>query len=380
MPPAQRARAASPGRRRSSRAPGRGGQTARSSSRADPQAGLPRAEPDIPAGPPGVRPYRPGVPPSARGAYPPPQTASPGQPALPPETPPGQHSQPRPPSRIAACLPPPASPSQSAPPAAPPVVNPPGVRGEAAARGLAAGDGAAENAAARPAANAAGRGARRPGRCAQGRCPQAEPGKRRPRAGQVPPIRPPRSAAPARRPPRPEQLVWAFPEQPDPEDQAIPFRNAPAVDDAGRMFLQLRDRLVAIEESAGKPKMLWEYVIGKPPRAGRARPEPTLRLHCSDGYLHCLDAATGKQVWSPASVGEPLGYAVPVVDRDGNTWVSSHDGGLAKVDYQGRIQKPARFSVPGRSSTRPPSLPTACCTSARSSATCSPSTSAPSAA
>ena len=30
-------------------------------------------------------------------------------------------------------------------------------------------------------------------------------------------------------------------------------------------------------------------------------------------------------------------------DRDGNTWVSSHDGGLARVDYQGRIQKPPFF-------------------------------------
>ena len=74
----------------------------------------------------------------------------------------------------------------------------------------------------------------------------------------------------------------------------------------------------------------WEYVIGsRAPGPVVLGPQDTLRLHCCDGYLHCLEAATGKQVWSPAAVGEPLGYAVPVTDRDGNTWVSLHDGGLA---------------------------------------------------
>ena len=97
-------------------------------------------------------------------------------------------------------------------------------------------------------------------------------------------------------------------------------------------------------EEDKKPKLLWEYVIGsRAPGPVVLGPQDTLRLHCCDGYLHCLEAATGKQVWPPANVGEPLGYAVPIVDRDGNTWVSSHDGGLAKVDYQGRIQSPPFF-------------------------------------
>ncbi len=101
---------------------------------------------------------------------------------------------------------------------------------------------------------------------------------------------------------------------------------------------------MALIEEDKKPKLLWEYVIGnRAPGPVVLGPQDTLRLHCCDGFLHCLDAATGKQVWSPASVGEPLGYAVPLVDRDGNTWVSSADGGLARVDYQGRIQKPPFF-------------------------------------
>ena len=69
---------------------------------------------------------------------------------------------------------------------------------------------------------------------------------------------------------------------------------------------------MALIEEDGKPKLLWEYVTGnRAPGPVVVGPQDTLRLHCCDGYLHCLDAATGKQIWSPAQVGEPLGYAVP---------------------------------------------------------------------
>jgi outer membrane protein assembly factor BamB len=126
-----------------------------------------------------------------------------------------------------------------------------------------------------------------------------------------------------------------------PEEQAIPLRNAPAVDSAGRIFLQYRDRLVALTEEDKKAKLLWEYVIGtRAPGPVILGPQDTVVLHCCDGYLHCLDALSGKQVWSPAAVGEPLGYAVPVTDHDGSTWVSGAEGGLVRVDSQGRVQKP----------------------------------------
>jgi outer membrane protein assembly factor BamB len=61
----------------------------------------------------------------------------------------------------------------------------------------------------------------------------------------------------------------------------------------------------------------------------------TIRLHCSDGLLHCLTAA-GKQRWAPALVGQPLGWAAPAVDAAGNTWICAYDGGLIKVDAEGR--------------------------------------------
>jgi outer membrane protein assembly factor BamB len=145
-------------------------------------------------------------------------------------------------------------------------------------------------------------------------------------------------------PPRPERLVWSFPDDLLPEEQATPLRNAPAVDSSGRVFLQYRDRLAVLIEEDKKPKLLWEYVIGtRAPGPVILGPQDTLRLHCCDGFLHCLDALSGKQIWSPAAVGEPLGYAVPVTDREGSTWVSAAEGGLVRIDSQGRVQKPQYF-------------------------------------
>jgi outer membrane protein assembly factor BamB len=172
-------------------------------------------------------------------------------------------------------------------------------------------------------------------------------------AAPKPPAEPPRTIAPEPPKPapvpkpqvvRPEQFVWAYPEQAAAEEQATPLRNAPVVDASGRIFVHLQDRLVALTEEDCKPKLLWEYVTGsRAPGPVVLGPQDTIRLHCGDGYLHCLDAPTGKQIWSPAHVGEPLGYAAPICDQDGNSWISSADGGLIRVDYMGRVQKSPYF-------------------------------------
>jgi outer membrane protein assembly factor BamB len=138
--------------------------------------------------------------------------------------------------------------------------------------------------------------------------------------------------------------VWAFPDPAPAEDQATPIRNAPSVDSAGRIFLHLQDRLIALVEEDRKPKLLWEYVTGnRTPGPVAVGPHDTLRLHCTDGYLHGIECATGKQLWPPACVGEPLGYAAPVVDGDGQTWLSAADGGLIRVDAHGRAARSTRF-------------------------------------
>ncbi|MGA2063649.1 MAG: PQQ-binding-like beta-propeller repeat protein [Thermoguttaceae bacterium] len=148
-------------------------------------------------------------------------------------------------------------------------------------------------------------------------------------------------------PPKPvkiERLAWLFPQESPPNTVASPIANAAAVDSAGRIFLHQHERLVALVEENGQPKVLWEYVTGhRAPGPVVVGPQDTLRLHCADGYLHAIEAATGKQPWPPACVGEPLGYAQPVVDQEGNTWISAADGGLLHVDPRGRLQKPGRY-------------------------------------
>ena len=164
------------------------------------------------------------------------------------------------------------------------------------------------------------------------------------------PVEPPKPK-PRPKPSRPEQFVWAFPEEP-PESGAAPLVTAPAVDETGRVFVHLQGRLYAIEEEDGKPKICWEYVTSShAPGPVVVAPDGTLRLHCSDGTLHCL-SFEGKQTYPPVNVGEPLGFAAPIADADGNTWISALDGGLIKVDPEGRasdryFRSRQKFDAPG---------------------------------
>lgn len=153
---------------------------------------------------------------------------------------------------------------------------------------------------------------------------------------------------------RPEQFLWAWPAEPPYEDEATPLLSAPAVDQQGRIYLHYRDRLVCLVAKESKPEVCWEYVTGcRVPGPVVVAPDGTLRFHAADGTLHGL-SPEGKQLWAPAAVGAPLGYAAPVVDAQGNTYVSRLEGGLHKVDAEGRLSRPApffysrqRFDCPG---------------------------------
>ena len=121
------------------------------------------------------------------------------------------------------------------------------------------------------------------------------------------------------------------------------MQQPPAVDDQGRIFLHAGGRLVAIEQREGKPEVCWEYVTGShAPGPVVIAPDGSLRLHCSDGMLHFL-TRDGKQINAPEEVGEPLGYAAPVVDAGGATYISAYDGGLIRVGPDGKRQKPGSY-------------------------------------
>jgi len=98
-------------------------------------------------------------------------------------------------------------------------------------------------------------------------------------------------------------------------------------------------RLVAIEEKEGKAAIVWEYVTGShspaPPVLGA---DGNIRLHCADGMLHFIDR-DGHQPFPPVNVGEPLGYAAPIVNHDGTTWISGFEGGLLQVNPSGTKEK-----------------------------------------
>ena len=118
------------------------------------------------------------------------------------------------------------------------------------------------------------------------------------------------------------------------------LRAPPAVDAEGRIFLHFQDRLLALREKDGKAVVDWEYVTGaRVPGPIVIAPDGSLRLHARDGCLHAVFPEEGKQLWPPVYLGEPLGYAAPLVDAVGNTYISVLDGGLLRVDDNGRCEK-----------------------------------------
>ncbi len=144
-------------------------------------------------------------------------------------------------------------------------------------------------------------------------------------------------------PPRPEQFAWAYPALPPEGDKVTPLQNAPAVDPSGRIYLHAQGKLVGLTIEGEKPQVAWQYVTGShAPGPVVMAPDGTLRLHCSDGSLHAV-TAQGRQVFSPVDVGEPLGYAAPVIDAEGNTLVSALDGGLIRINAEGRRAKRPYF-------------------------------------
>lgn len=134
-----------------------------------------------------------------------------------------------------------------------------------------------------------------------------------------------------------------MPEEPTGDPQAKPLQSAATVDAAGRIYVHLAGRIYALEEKESKPEVVWEYVTGShAPGPVIIGPDEALRVHCADGTLHCL-SFEGKQIYSPVYVGEALGYAAPIADAEGNTYVSAVEGGLILVDTDGRVQSPGKF-------------------------------------
>jgi len=108
------------------------------------------------------------------------------------------------------------------------------------------------------------------------------------------------------------------------------------------MYAAIGAVLYALQEKEGAPAVVWKYatgghIPGSPVIGGDGR----LRVHSSDGRLHCITAA-GDAAHPPVDLGEPLGWASPVVDRQSNAWICLYNGGLLRVDPRG-VRSPAPF-------------------------------------
>jgi outer membrane protein assembly factor BamB len=115
---------------------------------------------------------------------------------------------------------------------------------------------------------------------------------------------------------------------------AQPMRGCPAVDAQGRIFVCIQNRLLCFPPDESRPQ--WEYTTtGAIPRSPTIGPDGHARVHSCDGFLHVIDSA-GQRVFDPLAVDEPLGWAMPLIDAENNTWICRREGGLMKIDSSGQ--------------------------------------------
>lgn len=159
--------------------------------------------------------------------------------------------------------------------------------------------------------------------------PPEIPQKERPRAEEPAAERRAPAPAPARQ--EPDRLAWRYAA---PVTSNRPLRSCPAVDAEGRVFVSIQNRLVMFDARAQSPQ--WEYVTAASlPRSPALGSDGLVRVHSSDGYLHVVDAG-GRPAHAPVEIGEPLGWASPLVDEHGNTWICASAGGLVKIQPDGQ--------------------------------------------
>lgn len=119
-------------------------------------------------------------------------------------------------------------------------------------------------------------------------------------------------------------------------------RGCVAIDGNRQMLVCLGKRLVALTEHEEKPRELWDYPTrGHIPGSAIVGGDGRIRVHSGDGMLHCI-TPEGEQAFA-TKVGEPLGWASPVVDNDDHTLISAYSGGLLKVDSKGTHTSQAFF-------------------------------------
>ncbi len=134
--------------------------------------------------------------------------------------------------------------------------------------------------------------------------------------------------------------MWRFPEHVPGQDYSkSALRNCVAIADDGSTYACIGSRLYCLSVEKDKPRIRWQYETGSHiPGCPVLGADGRVRVHSSDGCLHGVDAS-GAAAWAPLDVREPLGWANPLVDSNGNTWICNYAGGLSRVTAQGITHK-----------------------------------------
>ena len=137
-------------------------------------------------------------------------------------------------------------------------------------------------------------------------------------------------------PPAPGPIAWTFPTYiPGQDLLRTALRNCVAVDSEDQAYAAIGKKLIAFTGDGPEAEVIWEYdTQGQIPGSPSIGPDGRIRVHSSDGRLHCI-SKTGEAAWSPVKIGKPLGWPSPVVDEDNNTWICRYEGGLLRVDGKG---------------------------------------------
>jgi hypothetical protein len=150
------------------------------------------------------------------------------------------------------------------------------------------------------------------------------------------------AAKPAAEKKVPGKILWQFPKQiPGQAYSTTPLRGCPVAYGKTQFAACLGKMLVGLDWKGSGLEKIWECEVG-----GHVPGSPTLgadgliRVHSGDGWLHCVDQ-NGFRVWEPVPVGEPLGWAAPIVDLNNLTYVSGYAGGIFRVGARGEFKNRA---------------------------------------
>jgi len=138
--------------------------------------------------------------------------------------------------------------------------------------------------------------------------------------------------------------MWQFPKQiPGQAYSTSPIRSCPVSFGKTRFAVCFGNTLIGLDWKTTGLEKMWECDVG-----GHVPASPVLggdgliRVHSGDAWLHCIDQ-DGCRVWEPVPVGEPLGWASPIVDNDNNTYISGYGGGIYKVSPRGDFRNVPYF-------------------------------------